>query len=80
LILVSLISINNLEELKLRASRKTIVASGMSWNEIRKQVKQVMWLDPFHNDLGKRAFETLMAGPDSVESLNVIEEGSSMNT
>jgi hypothetical protein len=80
LTLVCLISTNNIEESQVWASWKSIVLRGMSWDEIRKQVKQVMWLDPFHDDLGRRAFETLMTGPESLESPNVMEEGSSKNT
>ncbi len=31
----------------------------LSWDEIRRQLKSVMWLDPFHDAMGKRAFAIL---------------------
>jgi hypothetical protein len=41
-------------------------ASGMatlepSWVETRRVLKEVMWIDAFHDDLGRRSFEALMA-------------------
>lgn len=29
------------------------------WDETRRQLKRVLWIDAFHDDIGKRAFETL---------------------
>ncbi|RSL60407.1 hypothetical protein CEP53_005437 [Fusarium sp. AF-6] len=31
----------------------------LDWDETRRRLKQVMWIDAFHDDIGKRAFETL---------------------
>ena len=60
LILVCLISTDNIDDPDIWASWKATATRGLSWNEIRRQLKQVMWIDAFHDDLGRRAFETLM--------------------
>ncbi|KAH6964637.1 hypothetical protein DER45DRAFT_153573 [Fusarium avenaceum] len=33
--------------------------SGLGWDETRRGLQQVMWIDAFHDDLGRRAFEKL---------------------
>ena len=68
LMLVCLISTDNLgDSIELASWRATLIC-GLSWNEMRSQLKRVMWIDVFHNDLGRRAFEVLMA---PLESSNV---------
>lgn len=33
--------------------------SQSGWDETRRQLKRVMWIDTFHDDIGRKAFETL---------------------
>jgi hypothetical protein len=74
LMLVCLITNDNINELHIWPSWKAIAIRGPSWNKIREKLKQVMWIDAFHDDLGRRAFEALMirfepansSGSDSV--------------
>jgi hypothetical protein len=61
LILVLLISTDDIDELYICASWEATAARGLPWNETRKHLKQVMWIDSVHDDLGRRAFGALMA-------------------
>jgi hypothetical protein len=60
LILLLLISTGDIDKLHTCVSWEGTAASGLSWNEIRRYLKQIMWIDSVHDDLGTRAFETLM--------------------
>jgi hypothetical protein len=33
--------------------------SGLGWDDTRRGLQQVMWIDAFHDDLGRRAFKKL---------------------
>jgi hypothetical protein len=59
LILVLLISTNDIDEPYICASWVATAARGSSWKETCRHLKQVMWIDSVHDDLGKRAFEAL---------------------
>lgn len=59
LVWVLLISTNDVDELFVRASLGMATPRGLTWNETRGHLKQVMWIDSFHDDLGRRAFEAL---------------------
>lgn len=59
LALVLLISTDDVGD--LHASLTWNATHGLSWNEIRIHLKRVMWIDSFHDDLGRRAIETLMS-------------------
>lgn len=74
LMLVCLISTDDMDELYIWASWEALAKRGLSWSETRRELKQVMWVDAFHDDLGKRAFETFMirCGPSSVSKCDGI--------
>lgn len=38
---------------------KVTAARGLGWDETRRHLKQAMWIDSFHDDLGKGTFEVL---------------------
>lgn len=57
LMFVCLISTNRKEGPDVRAIWEIGAARGLPWDEIRRQLKEVMWIDAFHDGLGKRAFE-----------------------
>jgi hypothetical protein len=60
LILVLLISTDDVHEPYISASWEATAAHRLSWNETSRHLKQVMWIDSVHDDLGRRIFETLM--------------------
>jgi hypothetical protein len=60
LILLLLISTDDIDELYMCASWEAAEARRLSWNETCRHLKQVMWIDSVHDDLGRRAFEALM--------------------
>lgn len=59
LMFVCLISTDDIDELSGWASWNAVVIRGLSWDETRRQLKQVMWIDAIHDELGKKAFEAL---------------------
>ncbi len=69
LMFVCLVSADNRHELYSWPRWQEIAARGLSWEEIWAQLKQVMWIDTFHDDLGRRTFEALMTrfGPSDVD-------------
>jgi hypothetical protein len=60
LILVLRISTNNIDEPYICVSWEATAARELTWDETRRHLKQVMWIDTFHDDLGRRAFQALM--------------------
>jgi len=60
LILVCLISTCSVYDPCIWASRTATAIRGLSWNETRRYLKEVMWIDAFHDNLGRKAFEALM--------------------
>lgn len=61
LVFVCLISGGITDEQHVGAS---LMATVLSWEELRAQLKQVMWIEAFHDDLGRRAVESLKSGYD----------------
>ncbi|KAK9351077.1 hypothetical protein V1523DRAFT_417882 [Lipomyces doorenjongii] len=73
LILVCLISTDNVDERYTCTSWKAIATGGLSWNETRRYLKEVMWIDAFHDDIGRRAFDALKSriGPFTISEYRV---------
>lgn len=59
LVYVLLISADHIDEPYIRANWEA-TTGGLHWTETRRLLKQVMWIDTFHDDLGRKAFEALM--------------------
>ncbi|KAH8698534.1 hypothetical protein BGW36DRAFT_406490, partial [Talaromyces proteolyticus] len=57
LMLVSLISVDNMDSLYVWESWKVLATRGLSWDGIRGHLQRVMWIDAFHDDLGRRAVD-----------------------
>ncbi|KAK6076527.1 hypothetical protein SCUP515_05356 [Seiridium cupressi] len=60
LILMFLISMTDVDELYVQKSRNTMAERWLSWSETRRSLKQVMWIDSFHDEVGKRAFQSFL--------------------
>jgi hypothetical protein len=45
-------------------TRASLMEVGLSWKEAREQLKQVIWVDAFHDELGRRAFKLFDPSPD----------------
>lgn len=59
LMFVCQISFGDIPEHHAWANFKSSEMGSMSWTQIRRELKRVLWIDAFHDDLGKRAFDTL---------------------
>lgn len=55
-----LMSTNDMSEVGIPASWRRSLVRRPAWQEVRQQLKQVYWIDSFHDDLGRKAYETLM--------------------
>lgn len=55
-----LMSTNDMSEVGIPASWRRSLVRRPTWQEVRQQLKQVYWIDSFHDDLGRKAYETLM--------------------
>ncbi|KXJ90541.1 hypothetical protein Micbo1qcDRAFT_226542 [Microdochium bolleyi] len=47
------------EAFMLKAWRRLVTYRGLDWTELRTLAKQVMWMDAFHDHIGREAFEAL---------------------
>ncbi|RDW65101.1 hypothetical protein BP6252_10752 [Coleophoma cylindrospora] len=54
--LVCLIASDNICDPYRCAGWKGTATGGLSWNETRRYLKEVMWIDAFHDELGRKAF------------------------
>jgi hypothetical protein len=61
LLFVCLVSADSPEGDHLRAFSASKNAADLSWAEVRRHLKQVVWMDTFHDDLGKKRHEALLA-------------------
>ncbi|KAH6655158.1 hypothetical protein BKA67DRAFT_559633 [Truncatella angustata] len=61
LLLMLLLSVSDTDKPQIWASWKATSVNKPSWIEIRNSLKQVMWIDSFHDDLGRKAVEALKA-------------------
>lgn len=76
LVLVCLMSTKNIDESHSNwASWKAIAVREQLWDETRRKLKQVMWIDAIHDDLGRTAFEALIT---RVRLPNVCEHDNSI--
>ncbi|KAM0811463.1 hypothetical protein AB5N19_11819 [Seiridium cardinale] len=70
LILIFLISMTDLDELYAQESRNTMAERWLSWSETRRRLKQVLWIDSFHDEVGKRAFQSFLTRNKSMPHHN----------
>ncbi|KAH8655881.1 hypothetical protein BX600DRAFT_470463 [Xylariales sp. PMI_506] len=61
LIFMLTISAGGWGDIDVSASWESVAAPGLSWDDTRGYLKQVMWIDTFHDDLGRIAFDAFMS-------------------
>jgi hypothetical protein len=67
LTVVLLISTDDIDGLYMCISWAATPTCELPWSETRKYLKQVMWIDSFHDDLGRRATRRMLNGVDPVD-------------
>lgn len=43
----------------LSAGWRTSVVCQLTWDEVRQRLKRVFWIDAFHDDIGRKAYQSL---------------------
>lgn len=60
LMFTCLMSTDSMPEVNIPTSWTRSLVSRLPWEEVCQQLKRVYWIDSFHDDLGRKAYETLM--------------------
>ncbi|KAF7560023.1 hypothetical protein G7046_g4130 [Stylonectria norvegica] len=68
LLIVGAISVLEPDEPWLRSLWAEVVVSGLTWEEARKQLQGVMWIECIHEELGRAAFAKLTTEVQSMET------------